>query len=192
MFLSHTLFKSSLPLLIEKLATKHIYLQNSKFYTQISKKLCYKTRKGLCNFSKISSSQNYPYSLPFFQKYHNHLIYSPFFHHLLRLIIFPLSRKVIRTSFFKIQIKSSVQKREPRMILIHLLKRKRRKEVKKDPNLVGYGRFQCLVAFERFHCLVIDGRFQCLVANGRRKRSILFTLFHFPPNKFHLNILFFH
>jgi hypothetical protein len=32
------------------------------------------------------------------------------------------------------------------MIQIHPLKRRRRKEVKKDPNLVANGRFQCLVA----------------------------------------------
>jgi hypothetical protein len=45
--------------------------------------------------------------------------------------------------------------------------------VKEDPNLVANGRFQCLVTF------------------GRRMGSILFTSFHFPPNKFDLNLLFF-
>jgi hypothetical protein len=30
-----------------------------------------------------------------------------------------------------------------------------------------------------------------LVAFGRRRKSILFTYFHFPPNKFYLNLFFF-
>jgi hypothetical protein len=56
LFLSHTLFKCSLPWLIRKLATRHICLPNSKFYTQINEKLSYKPREGLWKFSKISSS----------------------------------------------------------------------------------------------------------------------------------------
>jgi hypothetical protein len=58
------------------------------------------------------------------------------------------------------------------MIWIFLLNRRRRKEVKKDPNSAT------------------NGRFQCLVANGRRRRNILFTFSHFPPNKFYLNLFF--
>ncbi len=53
--------------------------------------------------------------------------------------------------------------------------------MKEDLISVAYGRFQCLVALERFHCLV---------TNGRRTRSILFTFFHFPFNKFYLNFFF--
>jgi hypothetical protein len=36
------------------------------------------------------------------------------------------------------------------MIQIHPLKRRKKKEVKEDPNLMAYGRFQCLMALERF------------------------------------------
>ncbi len=147
--------------------------------------------KGFKIFSKISNSQNYPYSLPLFQKYHNHPIYSPSFHHLLRLIIFLFPRKAVGTNFLKIQIESYVQKRKPQMIWIHLLKRKRRKEAKEDPNSVAYGRFQCSVVLKRFHYLVALKKFQCLVANGRKRKSILSTSLHFPPNKFYLNLLFF-
>jgi hypothetical protein len=135
-----------------------ICLPNSKLCTQISKTLCYKTREGLWNFSKISSSQNYPYSLPFFQKYHNHPIYFPSFHHLLRLIILLLPREVVGTSFLKIEIENYVKKK-PQMIRIHLLKRRKKKEMKEDPNLVANERFQCLVANGRFQCLVTLERF---------------------------------
>jgi hypothetical protein len=44
------------------------------------------------------------------------------------------------------------------MIRIHPLKRRRRKDVKEDPNSV---------ANEKFHCLVANGRFQCFVAFER-------------------------
>jgi hypothetical protein len=47
------------------------------------------------------------------------------------------------------------------------LKKRRRKEVKENPNLVGNGRFQCLVANERFQCLV--------VLEGKTSFSPLFT-----------------
>jgi len=145
-----------------------------------SEKLCYKTREGLWNFSKISSSQNYSYSLPFFQKYHNHPIYSPSFHHLLRLIIFFPPRKVVKINFLKIQIENYVQKREPKIIQISAFNEKK-KEVKENPNLVANGRFKLLVA---------NGRFQCLVAFRRRRIIILFTSSHFAPNKFYLNLFF--
>jgi hypothetical protein len=142
-------------------------------------------------------SQHYPYSLPFFQKYHNHLIYFASFHHLLRLIILLLLRKVMGTSFLQIQIENYVRKIEPQMIQIRPLKRRRRKEVKEYPNSIANWRFQCLVAFERFHSLVAleryqrlvaNGRFQCLVANARRRKSTFSPL---PPNKFYLNLHFF-
>ncbi len=110
LFLSHMLSKSSLFYLIRKLATRCISLLNSKLCTQIIKKLCYQSQKGLWNFSKILSSQNHPYSLSFFKKYHNHPIYYLFFHHLLKLIILFFPRKVVRTSFFTIQLESYVRK----------------------------------------------------------------------------------
>ncbi len=53
LFLSYTLFKSSLLQLIRKLTTICICLSNSKLYTQTSKKLCYQTREG---FKKVKSS----------------------------------------------------------------------------------------------------------------------------------------
>ncbi len=121
-FLSHMLSKSNLIQLIEKLATRHIYLPNSKLYTQTNKKLCYQIGEGYLfiyyyffNY-KISSSQHYPYSLPFFQKYYKHPIYSPFFHHLPRLIILFLSKKVLGTIILKIRIENYVRKRELQMI----------------------------------------------------------------------------
>jgi hypothetical protein len=65
-----------------------------------------------------------------------------------------------------------------------LLKRRKRKKVKEDPNLVANGRFKCLVAPKEFQCLVALGRFQCLMALGRRRKNILFTSSHFPPTNF--------
>jgi hypothetical protein len=123
--------------------------------------LYYQTKEGLWNFFKISSSQHYPYSLPFFQNY-KHPIYCPSFYHLPRLIIFLLPKKVVGTSIFKIQIENYVWKRSPKWFEFSLLKRRRRKKVKEDPNSVANGKFQCLVALERF---------QCLVANGRKRKK---------------------
>jgi hypothetical protein len=96
------------------------------------------------------------------------------------LIIIFLPRKVVGINIIKIQIQNYVGKRKPQMIRICPLKRRRRKDVKEDPNSVANGRFQCLVALgrfhylvalERFHCLVALERFQCSVANGRRSRN---------------------
>ncbi len=134
--------------------------------------MCYQTWEGLWNFSKISSPQHYPYSLPFFQMYYKYPIYSPFFHHLPRLIILLLQKKVVGINIFRIRIENYVRKKEPQMIWIHPLKRRKRKEVKEDPKLVTNGRFQCLVAL---------GRFYCLVALERKKRSTFSHLFILPP-----------
>jgi hypothetical protein len=46
------------------------------------------------------------------------------------------------------------------------LKKRRKKEVKEDPNSMG------------------NGRFQCLVANGKRRKNILFASSHFLPTNF--------
>ncbi len=126
LFSSHMLFKCSLLQFIKKLTTRCTFLPNFKFCIQTSKKLCYQARKGLWNFSKISSSQHYLYSFPFFQKYYKHPIYSPSFHHLPRLIILLLPKKVMGTSILKIQIKNYVRKKNPQMIWIHLLKKKKK------------------------------------------------------------------
>ncbi len=113
------------------------------------------------------------------------------------------------------------RKERPKWFEFTPLKKRRRKEVKEDPNSMAYGRFQCLLVFGRFQCLVVFGRFQCLVANGKfqcleanerfqcslslkgsngrfqclvvfekRKRKILFTSYHFPPQQFYYNIFF--
>ncbi len=110
-----------------------IYLPNFELYNQIKKKSCYKTCKVSWNFSKISSSQNYPYSLTFLQRYYYHPIYSPSFHHLLRLIILLLSRKVIGMSFQKFKSKIMFRKKIPKWYEFAPLKRRRKKEVKENP-----------------------------------------------------------
>jgi len=77
-----------------------------------------------------------------------------------------------------------MSEKKPQMIRIRSLKKKRRKEVKEDINLVALERFHCLVALERFQCLIANGRFQCLVALGRRRRSIFSPLPTSPPTNF--------
>jgi hypothetical protein len=51
------------------------------------------------------------------------------------------------------------KKKAPNDLSSPFLKRKRRKEVKEDPNSVVNGRFQCLGANGRFLSLVALGRF---------------------------------
>jgi hypothetical protein len=58
-------------------------------------------------------------------------------------------------------------KKKPKCPEFAPLNKRRRKEMKEDPNSVAYGRFQCFVAFERFQYLMTNGRFQCLVALQR-------------------------
>jgi hypothetical protein len=79
------------------------------------------------------------------------------------------------------------------MICICPLKRKRKKEMKENPNLMANGRFHCLMALRRFHCLVAFGRFhrlvalgrfKCLLANGRRRRNTFSPFHNFPPTNF--------
>ncbi len=131
------------------------------------------------NFFKTSSSQHYPYSLPFLQNYYKRPFYFPFFFHLPRLINPLFLMKVLGTSILKIWNWKSCPwlKENSKWSKFTLFKRRRWKEVNEDPNLVGNG---------RFHCLVGNGRFYCLMANGRKKKH-LFTSSHFPPNKFYLN-----
>jgi hypothetical protein len=56
------------------------------------------------------------------------------------------------------------EKKEPQLMRIFPLKRRRRKEMKEDPDSVANTRFQCLVALKRFRCLVALERFHCLMA----------------------------
>ncbi len=112
LLLSHMLSQFSLLQLIKMLITRRICLPNYKICTQTNKKLCYQTQEGLCNSSKISNSQHHPYSLPFFQKYYKHSIHSLSIHHLLKVIILLLPRKVVGISILKTQIKNYVRKIE--------------------------------------------------------------------------------
>ncbi len=60
------------------------------------------------------------------------------------------------TSIFKIWNRNYVwKKKNPKWSKFIILKRRKWKEVKEDPNLVANGRFQCLVALGRFKCLVV-------------------------------------
>jgi hypothetical protein len=67
------------------------------------------------------------------------------------------------------------------MIQIHPFKKKENEGGEGRPQLGGLERFQFLMTLEKF---------QCLVAFGRKRKNILFISFHFPPNKFYLNIFF--
>jgi hypothetical protein len=100
----------------------------------------------------------------------------------------------------------SEAKREPPMIQVHLLKRKRR-EAKVDSKLGGQWKVPCLVANGRFHAWwpmegsMLGGQWKipCLVANGmfqawwpmEGEGKTPFHFFHFPPNKLYLNLQFF-
>jgi len=67
-----------------------------------------KLEKVYKKFLKFQAPNTIFYSLPFSQKYYKHPIYSPSFHHLLRLIILFLPRKVVEISIFKTQIENYV------------------------------------------------------------------------------------
>jgi hypothetical protein len=127
----------------------------------------------LWNFSKISTSQHYPHSLQFFQNYYKCPFYFLSSYHLPRLIILFFLNKVVGTSIIKIWIENYVwgKGKNHQWFEFALLKKRRGKDVKKDPNSVANGRFHCLVAFGRFHWLTALERVHCLVANGRWKRN---------------------
>jgi len=103
--------------------------------------------------------------------YYYHSIYSPSFHHLLKLVILLFLRKVVGISFPRFNLKIMSEK-NTKLFKFTFLKRRRKKEVKENLNLVALGKFQCLVAL------------------GRRK-NILFTSSHFPPQQILLNLFFF-
>jgi hypothetical protein len=119
--------------------------------------------RGFVNFfSKISSSQHYPYSLPFFQKYYKHPIYFPSFHHLLRLIIFFLSRTIIGIIILKTQIKNCVKKKNPPMIQIHPFKKKEREGNEKRSQFSG-----------QWKVPLLGGQWEVLMFGGQWKVPML-------------------
>ncbi len=136
-------------------------------------------------FLRFQNPNIIPIHFHYFQKYYKDPIYSPSFHHLQRLIILLLQKKVAGTSIPKIRIEMIMSKKRT----LNDPNPPFKKKVKKDPNLVANGRFHCLAALEKFQCLVALERFQCLVANGRKRRSTfshfhIFTFSHFPPTNF--------
>ncbi len=144
--------------------------------------MCYQIRKGLWNFSKTSNSEHYPYSLPFFQNYYSHPFYSLFIYHLTRINIFFLLKKVVRTNIFQdLNWELSSKKENSKWFEFALLKKKKKKEVKENPNSRANRKFQCLV---------VNGRFQCLVTNEMKSKN---TFSPFPTflMKFYLNLHFY-
>jgi len=113
----------------------------------------------------------------------------------------------VGTSIIKIWIENYVRGKgkNHQWFEFALLKKRRRKDVKKDPNSVANGRFHCLVALgrfhwltalerfhwltalERFHWLTALERFHCLVANGRWKRNT-FSLLPTSPQQILLKL----
>jgi hypothetical protein len=96
-------------------------------------------------------------------------------------------------------------KRESQIIKIRALKKRKRKEMKEEPNLMANGRFQAWWPLEsskfgsqwgsilfggQWKVSMFDGPWKVpsLVTFGRKRRSIIFTFFHFPRNKFYLNL----
>ncbi len=63
---------------MRKLITRHIRLLNFKPYTQISRKLCYQTRKGFWSSFKTSKLPTLPYLLLFFEIPQTFTPFSPF------------------------------------------------------------------------------------------------------------------
>jgi hypothetical protein len=157
--------------LIKKLTTSCTFLPNLKLYSQTGKKLCYQTREGLWNFSKTSSFQHYPYSVPFFQHYSKCPFYFPSLYHLPRLITFIFPMKVVGTSILKISNWKSCSEERPKLIRIRPFQEKEMEGGEKKSQFGGQW---------RFHCLVANG----LVANGRRRSNTFLPLPTFPPTNF--------
>jgi hypothetical protein len=134
--------------------------------------------KTICEiFSKVPTSQHYHISLPFLQTYYKILILLPSFSLPPRLIIIFLFKKLVETSI-QDWIENYVRgKREPLMIQVCLLKRRRR-EVKVDPKLGG------------------QWNVPSLVVNGMWRKNTFSPLPTFPPiinlQFFNLEILLYH
>ncbi len=126
--------------------------------------MCYQTQEGLWNFSKISSSQHYPYSFPLFQNYYKRPFYFPSFYHLPRLIILFFLKKVVETSTFKIWIENYPSKRELQMIQIRPFQEKEMEGGEKRSQFGG-----------QWKVPLLGGPWN-------------FTFSHFPPNKFYLTL----
>ncbi len=113
------------------------------------------------------------------------LIYYPFFHHLLRLITLPFPRKVIGTSFSKYSNQNWSLKRKAKWSKFAPLKKRRRKEVKENPNLVALGRFQAWWPMEGSNDWWPLGKHLvwCLMFGGlwKEKEKHHFHLFSLPP-----------
>ncbi len=127
------------------------------------------------NFSKISSSQHYPYSLPFFQIYYKRPFDSPFFYHLPRLIIHFLLKKVVGRSILKIWIENYLPKIEPQLIRICFFKEKERER--------GEGRLQL---GGQWKVPMFGGPWNVPMLSGqwKEKEKHLFTSSHFPLTNF--------
>ncbi len=122
---------------------------------------------------KISCSQHYPYSLPFFQNYYKRPLSLPSFYHLSRLIILFLFKEVVGTSILKIWIENYPSKRKFQMIQIHPFQEKEMAGGEKRSQF--------------------DGQWKVLLLGGqwKEKEKHLFIFSHLPPNKFYLNLQFF-
>jgi hypothetical protein len=94
--------------------------------------------------------------------------------------------------FSRFELKITSRERELQWSKFAFLKKRRRKEVKEDFNLMANGRFQCLVALRRFHCLVAFERFHAwwplkvplLSGQWKEKEKHFFPFFHFSPTNF--------
>jgi hypothetical protein len=148
--------------------------------------LCYQTQKGLWNFSKISRSQHYPYSFPFFQNY-KHPIYFFSFYHLPRLIILLLPKQVVGTNIFKIRVKNYVRKESHKRFEFTLLQRRRRKILIRWP-MEGFNVWWLMEGFNVWW--LMEGSNVWWPMEGEEKEKHLFTSSHFPSNKFYLNLHF--
>jgi hypothetical protein len=125
------------------------------------------------NFLRFQLANTFPTYFHSFKTTTKCPFYSPSSYHLL-IIIF-LFKKLVGISILKISIKNYVRgKREPPMIRICLLKRKK-KEVKQDPKLDG----QRIVP-------MFGGQWK-----EKEKKRVFFHLFPFPPQTTLLRPLFF-
>jgi hypothetical protein len=116
----------------------------------------------LWDFSKVPTSQHYHNSLPFLQTYYKILILLLSFSLPPRLIIIFLLKKLVEINI-QDWIENYVRgKREPPMIWVHLLKRRRR-DVKVDPKLGG------------------QWNVPSLMANGMWRKNTFSPLPTFPP-----------
>ncbi len=136
--------------------------------------MCYQTQNGSWIFLKILSSQHYPYSLPSFQNLLETSNQLSFFLPSIKTNQSSPTKKGCENKYsLNLNKKLCPKRNSPKWSEFALLKRRRRKGVKENPNSMA------------------KGRFQCLVANGKKMRSTFSTLPTFHPNFFTLNLHFF-